>query len=124
VRRLLRPRPAKEIVPGSTLDETDVEETEALIEFVGACRTYAGELAINEMTLRSYSELQHYLETGTQQLIDGLRSATSAERSFRQSQADAAIRFCAKVFGQEYAATLAKAADVAANSERKTAAKA
>jgi hypothetical protein len=124
VRRLLRPRPAKEITPGSRLDETDVEETEALIGFVGACRTYAGELAINEMTLRSYSELQHYLETGTQTLIDGLRNATAADRNFRQSQVDAAVRFCAKVFGQEYAALLAKAADVAANSERKTAAKA
>jgi|HubBroStandDraft_6_1064221.scaffolds.fasta_scaffold07653_4 hypothetical protein len=122
VRRLLRPRPAKEIVPGSKLDETDVEETEALISFVGACRTYAGELAINEMTMRAYSELQHYLETSTQTLIDGLRTATSAERSFRQSQVEAAVRFCAKVFGQEYAALLTKAADVAANSERKAAA--
>ena len=32
--------------------------------------------------------------------------------------------FCAKIFGREYAAVLGKAADVAANSERKTAAKA
>jgi len=124
VRRLLRPRPAKEIAPGSKVDESDVEETEALIGFVGACRTYAGELAINEMTARAYSELQHYLETGTQPLIDGLRTATSAERSFRQSQVEAAVRFCAKVFGQEYATLLAKAAEVAANSERKAAAKA
>jgi len=124
VRRLLRPRPTKEIAAGSRLDETDVEETEALIGFVGACRTYAGELAINEMTLRAYSEVQHYLETSTQPLIDVLRTAKPAERAFRQSQADAAIRFCAKIFGQEYAALLAKAADVAANSERKAAAKA
>jgi hypothetical protein len=124
VRRLLRPRPTKEITPGSTLDETDVEETEALIGFVGACRNYAGELAINEMTMRSYSEVQHYLETGTQPLIDALRTAGTADRTFRQSQADAAIRFCAKVFGQDYAALLAKAAEVAANSDRKAAAKA
>jgi hypothetical protein len=124
VRRLMRPRPTKEITPGSRLDETDVEETEALIGFVAACRTYAGELAINEMTLRSYSEVQHYLETNTQTLIDGLRNAAAADRNFRQSQVDAAVRFCAKVFGQEYAALLAKAADVAANSERKAAAKA
>jgi hypothetical protein len=122
VRRLLRPRPSKEIVPGSILDEGDVEETEGLIGFVGACRTYAGELAINEMTLRAFSELQHYLESNTQTLIDGLRTAKPAERDFRQSQVDAAVRFCAKVFGQEYATLLSKAADVAANSERKTAA--
>jgi hypothetical protein len=121
VRRLLRPRPAKEIVPGSRLDETDVDETEALVGFVGACRTYAGELAINEMTLRAYSELQHYLESNTQTLIDALRAAKPSERSFRHSQVEAAVRFCAKVFGQEYATLLAKAADVAANSERKAA---
>lgn len=121
VRRLLRPRPSKEIAPGSKLDESDVEETEALIGLVGICRTYAGELAINEMTLRAYSELQHYLEANTQTLIDGLRTANPAERDFRQSQVEAAVRFCAKVFGQEYATLLTKAADVAANSERKAA---
>ncbi len=124
VRRLLRPRPAKEIAPSSALDAGDVAETEALIEFVGACRNYASELAINEMTARTYSEVQHYLETGTSALLDGLRTAGDADRSFRQSQVDAAVRFCAKVFGKEYASLLAKAAEVAANSERKASAKA
>ena len=65
VRRLLRPRPASEIGPQRLLDAGDVAEIEALIEFVGACRNYASELAINEVTLRVHSELQHYLETGT-----------------------------------------------------------
>ncbi len=124
VRRLLRPRPAKEIASGSTLDLGDVTETEALIGFVDACRKYAGELALNEMTQRSYTELQHYLETGTRALIDGLRNAGEGERQFRQSQVDAAVRFCGKVFGPEYASQLAKAAEVAANTERKAAAKA
>jgi hypothetical protein len=124
VRRLLRPRPAKEISSGSVLDPADVAEAEALIGFVDACRKYAGELAINEMTQRTFSELQQYLEVGTPALLDGIRHATDADRRFRQSQADAAVRFCAKAFGQEYAAQLAKAAEVAANSERKAAAKA
>ncbi|HVY57143.1 MAG TPA: hypothetical protein VHA77_04770 [Xanthobacteraceae bacterium] len=124
VRRLLRPRPVKEIAPGSALDSGDVAETEALIEFVGVCRNYANELAINEMTLRTYSEVQHYLDTGTSALLDALRTAGESDRNFRQSQVDAAVRFCAKVFGKEYASLLAKAADVAANSERKAAAKA
>jgi len=122
VRRLLRPRPVKEIVLGSALDQGDVAETEALIEFVGTCRNYANELAINEMTLRTYSDLQHYLETGTSGLVEALRTAGASDRSFRQSQVDAAVRFCAKVFGQDYASTLAKAAGVAAQSERKAAA--
>lgn len=123
VRRLLRPRPAKEIVPGSKLDPSDVDEVEKLVEFVGACRHFAGELAASEMTMRNYSEMQQYLERSTPQLIEGLRSAGEPDRPFRRSQVDAAIRFCGKVFGAEYAATLTKAADIALNgtSERKVA---
>ena len=75
VRRLLRPRPDKEIAPGSVLDSVDVSEVEARVEFVGVCRNYAGELAASEVTLRTYSELQHYLETGTKVLLNSLRSA-------------------------------------------------
>jgi hypothetical protein len=113
VRRLLRPRPTKEIVPGSQLDETDVAEAELMVEFVGACRTYAHELAVNEMTMRSYTELQNYLESGTKVLLDGLRQAGDADRPFRQSQMDAAIRFCRCVFGADYAGLLGKAAEIA-----------
>jgi len=113
VRRLLRPRPAKEIVPGSLLDAIDVQEAETRVELVGVCRHYADELAVSEVTLRTYSELTQYLETGTRVLLDALRHAEDAERPFRQSQVDAAIRFCRTVFGAEYAGLLAKAADVA-----------
>jgi hypothetical protein len=116
VRRLLRPRPAKEIAPGSQLDETDVSDAEMLVEFVGACRNYAHELAVNEMTMRSFTELQHYLETTTKVLLDALRQAGDADRLFRQSQMDAAIRFCRCVFGADYAGLLAKAAEIAVQS--------
>jgi len=126
VRRLLRLRPLSDIVRDSVLDADDVTEAEALVELVGVCRLYASELAINEMTLRTYSELQHDLDTGTQSLLDSLRQAGDGERRFIQSQVDAAVRFCAKVFGPDYASVLAKAAEVAANAanERKVAAKA
>ena len=113
VRRLLRPRPAKEIAPGSLLDSIDINEAEARVEFVGACRHYASELAINEVTTRAHSELTLYLETGTKVLLDSLRVAGDADRPFRQSQVEAAIRFCRIVFGGEYAGLLAKAAEVA-----------
>ncbi|MCX7310904.1 MAG: hypothetical protein NTV56_04095 [Alphaproteobacteria bacterium] len=115
VRRLIRPRPAKEMSAGSRLDADEVSETEALIGFVAACRNYASELAVNEVTQRTFNELQQLLDTGTRALLDALRGASPAERTFRLSQVDAAVRFCAKVFGQEYASTLAKAAEVAAH---------
>ena len=122
VRRMLRVRAAKDIVPGSVLDASDVAETEALLGFVGQCRSYANELAVNEMTMRAFSEVQNYLEGHTDTLLDGLRAAGKADRSYRQSQFDAAVRFCGKVFGGEYADTLIKAAEVALASERKAAA--
>jgi hypothetical protein len=124
VRRLLRPRPASEIASGAVLDAGDVADTETLIELVGVCRTYAGELAISEMTTRCYHELEQYLDTGIEALLEGLRSAGASDRPFRQSQIDAAVRFCAKVFGQEYAALLTKAAEIAGQRERKAAARA
>ena len=73
VRRLIRPRPSKEIVSGSRLDADEVAETEALIGFVAACRNYASELAINEVTQRTFNELQQFLDTGTRTLLDALR---------------------------------------------------
>jgi hypothetical protein len=125
VRRLIRPRPSKEIVAGSKLDADEVTETEALIGFVATCRNYASELAINEVTQRTFSELQQFLESGTRTLLDTLRGASGGDRAFRQSQIDAAVRFCAKVFGQEYASLLAKAAEVASHDhERKVATRA
>ncbi|HZP70617.1 MAG TPA: hypothetical protein VFB29_11800 [Pseudolabrys sp.] len=119
VRHLLRPRPASEIRPNSVLDPNEVAEVEALVEFVGICKYFAGELAINEMTQRALTELRQYLDNGTRALLEGLRNAGDGDRSFRQSQVDAAVRFCAKVFGREYAALLGKAAEVAVTGENK-----
>ncbi len=121
VRRFLRPRPAKEIAPGTVVDPGDVEETEAAIELLGACRNYASELAMNEAALRVYSDLQNYLDTGTPALLDSLRNSSPSERAFRASQVDAAVRFSSKLFGPNYASLLAKAAEVATHSERKAA---
>jgi hypothetical protein len=118
VRRLLRPH-----LPGKSgpdaLDPADVAETETLIELLGACRQYAGELAVNEVALRASAELQQCLDSGTQTLLEGLRSGEPAGRRLRHAQLDAALRFCAKVFGAEYAALLGKAAEVAGHNERK-----
>ena len=121
VRRVLRPRTAKEVRADSTVDATEVEEIEGKLELATICRNYAGELAVSEATRRIHSDLQNYFDTGTQPLLDRLRGAPPAERTFRQSQLDAAVRFCAKLFGADYAGTLAKAADVAAKGEPKVA---
>jgi len=122
VRRLLRLRGAAEIAPGSVLPQGDIDETAVQIEIVDACRAFAGELAINEMTLRAWGELEHYLDNQVNGLVDGLRAAREAEEPFRQSQVEAAARFSALVFGDDYAAVLRKAAEVAVSNGRRASA--
>jgi hypothetical protein len=124
VRRLVRPRVLKDIARGSVLNADEVNETEAMIEFVGACRNFARELATSEVTLRTFQEIQQYLDSSTRALLDALRGAGEQDRAFRKSQMDAAIKFCGKAFGQDYAALLVKAAEAAQGTERKVAAKA
>ncbi|MEA2873456.1 MAG: hypothetical protein QOH67_3432, partial [Hyphomicrobiales bacterium] len=119
VRRLLRPRVPRET--GAVVDEGDVAEIEAKLVLAATCRNYASELAISEVSGRVHSDLQNYFDNGTQVLLDRLRTSPPAELTFRHSQADAAIKFCAILFGAEYASLLAKAADHAAKGEQKAA---
>jgi hypothetical protein len=114
VRRLLRIRSASNIAPKSTVDPQDAAETEALVSFVGTCRHFAGELAINEMTQRAYSDLQQFLDNNMNSLIDALRQSGPAERAFRKSQVEVAVRLCGLVFGKDFAAQFARAGEVAA----------
>ena len=72
--------------PAAKIDSGDVEETAALIDFVAVCRTYASELAINEVTLRTYSDLQHYVEQSTEALVQSLRGSEGKARAYRQTQ--------------------------------------
>jgi hypothetical protein len=120
VRRILRQRAEKDIPPGARIDSTEVEETAALIDFVATCRNYASELAINEVTLRTYSDLQQYVERSTEQLVQSLRAADHKVRTYRQQQVQAAIRFCQVLFGDDYASLMSRAAENAATGERKS----
>jgi len=120
VRRLLRQRSDRDINAGAKLDVSEADETVALVNFVIACRNYASELAISEVTLRSFSEMQHYLESVTEALVESLRAADGKVRAFRQLQVELAIRFCEAIFGHDYASLMNKAAEVAASGERKT----
>ena len=120
VRRILRQRAEKDIPPGAQIDGTEVEETAALIDFVATCRNYASELAINEVTLRTYSDLQQYVERSTEQLVQSLRVADHKVRIYRQQQMQAAIRFCQVLFGDDYASLMSRAAENATTGERKS----
>ena len=120
VRRILRQRADKDISLGSKVDSGEVDETAALIDFVAVCRTYASELAINEVTLRTYSDLQQYVEQSTEALVQSLRNGDMRTRGYRQTQVQAAIRFCEVLFGRDYASLMARAAENAVTGERKS----
>ena len=119
VRRILRQRADKDIASAPKIDDSEVEDTAALIDFVAVCRTYASELAINEVTLRTYSDLQHYVEQSTEGLVQSLRGADTKSRAYRQMQVKAAIRFCEVLFGRDYALLMSRAAENAVVAERK-----
>jgi hypothetical protein len=120
VRRILRQRADKDISVGSRVDSTEVDEAAALIDFVAVCRIYASELAINEVTLRTYSDLQQYVEQSTEALVQSLRSGDLKTRPYRQMQVQAAIRFCELLFGHDYASLMNRAAEHAVTGERKS----
>ncbi len=120
VRRLLRQRPDKDIPSGAQLDPIEVEETAALIDFVAVCRNYASELAINEVTMRTYSDLQHYVERTAETVVESLRNGDERVRAFRQQQVKVVIRFCEVLFGQDYSSLMSRAADQALTVERKS----
>src|ERR1051325_6170153 len=119
VRRLLRPRNGRG--GRAPLASIDVDDVDVKLALIAGCRNYADELAVSEVTRRVHSELQSYFDNGTQILLERLRAAPQAERALPQSQVDAAIRFCARLFGAEYAGLLARAADIAAKGEQKAA---
>jgi hypothetical protein len=120
IRRILRQRADKDISLGSRVDAGEVDEAVALIDFVAVCRTYASELAINEVTLRTYSDLQQYVEQSTEALVQSLRSGDIKTRGYRQMQVQAAIRFCEVLFGHDYASLMGRAAENAVTGERKS----
>jgi hypothetical protein len=119
VRRILRQRADKDILASARVDAGEVDEAAALIDFVAVCRTYASELAINEVTLRTYSDLQQYVEHATEALVQSLRGGDARARAYRQMQVAAAIRFCDVLFGHDYASLMSRAAENAMTGERK-----
>lgn len=119
VRRLLRQGPDKDVTANNKIDPEDIEETAALIDFVAVCRTYASELAINEVSLRAFTELQQYVEKATETLVESLRTPNPTVRAFRKMQMQAAIRFCDVLFGPDYATLMRKAAEMARPAEPK-----
>lgn len=96
VRRLLRTRSSK-AAASAALDPIDLAQAAAMVDLVAACRAFAGELAINELSMRTYSELRQYLDAASRGLVEAVRHATPEDRPLLQAQCDAALDFCARM---------------------------
>jgi hypothetical protein len=121
VRRILKARPP-DATGRETIDPLETASVEAGLDILLVAKSHAAELALNEVTLRVFSDLQGFLDAGVNPLLDGMRSMTGGDKAFRLQQLDAAVKIAQRILGATYAALLAKAVDVAAG-ERRPAAK-
>ena len=120
VRRLLRQRTDKDIAAGASFNSGDVEETTALIEFVAVCRTYASELAINEVTMRTYSDLQHYVEQSTEAWSNRCAAAMARGEPIARCRWRPPFASATCCSGPIMQSLMSRAAENAATGERKS----
>jgi hypothetical protein len=117
MRRLLRSR-LRDDFAVEPITEDVVVEIEARLDILTVARNCAAEIALNEVTLRVFTEIQGYLDPTLTKLLDSIRAAPDVDRALKISQIEAAVRFSARIFGASYAQLLQKAADVAIRSDK------
>jgi hypothetical protein len=120
VRWLLKPVAEAKAQKGDLADAQEIASIEVALDILMLASNHAAELALNEVTMRVFSDLQTMLDSGINPLIESLRSTSGEERLRRLTQLEAAVRIAAKVFGANYAGLLQKAIDVAAGGDRKS----
>jgi hypothetical protein len=118
VRRVLASRPPRKAGRPESLDETELASIELGLDILVVAKSHAAELALNEVTLRVFSDLQSFLDASVNPLIDGMRGMAGEERVFRLQQLDAAVKVCHRVLGADFATLLSKAVEVAAGDRR------
>ena len=119
VRDLLGARPTNDITPSPGVYRTAVVKTELLIELARLCAAYAPQLHLQETIWNAFSELRSDLKAARQPLLDELHRTAGADREFWGSKAAAAVKICAKIFSDDYAAELASAAGVSLAPDRR-----
>ncbi|MFN8828606.1 MAG: hypothetical protein ACK50Q_11085 [Labrys sp. (in: a-proteobacteria)] len=120
VRWLLKPVAQAKAQKGDVADAQEIASIEVALDILMLARNHAAELALNEVTMRVFGDLQAMLDSGINPLIESLRSTSGDDRIRRLTQLEAAVRIAGKVFGSNYAGLLQKAIDVAAGGDRKS----
>lgn len=118
IRALLRARPIEHSGRKAAIDEHERASIEAYLNILMVARSSASELALNEVTMRVFNEVQAYLDAGLPPLIEGVRGLGGEDRAHRLLQLDAAVKVAYRVRGPVFATLLAKSIDVASNEKR------
>lgn len=96
---------------GGRFDMAAAEDAERSLRILVAARNAMDSLALNEMITRTRKTVEQSIEVLTNRVMDELKTARAEEREASVAAADAAIRFAAILFGEDYAAVLKKNRD-------------
>lgn len=93
-------------------DAADFADAEFAVRVTLEARLVVDSLAVNELALRARKQVENTLELVSGRLMDALKSSTTHDRAVLLQAVDGAIRLCALVFGEDYAAVLRKSRDI------------
>lgn len=96
---------------GGRFDSAAAEDAERSLRILVAARNAMDSLALNELITRTRKTVEQSIEVLTNRVMDELKTARADDREAALAAADAAIRFAAILFGDDYAAVLKKNRD-------------
>jgi hypothetical protein len=97
---------------GGRFDSAAAEDAERSLRILVAARNAMDSLALNELITRTRKTVEQSIEVLTNRVMDELKTARAEDREAALAAADAAIRFAAILFGEDYAAVLKKNRDM------------
>lgn len=95
-------------------DAAGFADAEFAVRVTLEARLAVDSLAVNELALRARKQVENTLELMVNRLMNELKTPAVHDRSILVEAVDGAIRLCALVFGEDYAAVLRKSRDLGA----------
>ena len=93
-------------------DEAGFADAEFAVRVTMEARLAVDSLAVNDLTQRARKQVENTLELVSARLMNELKSPTVHDRDVVLAAVDGAIRLCALVFGEDYAALMRKSRDL------------
>ena len=93
-------------------DEAGFADAEFAVRVTMEARLAVDSLAVNDLTQRARKQVENTLELVSSRLMNELKAPTTHDREAVLAAVDGAIRLCALVFGEDYAALMRKSRDL------------